>query len=400
MWSLLTGKYLYDRCTPDSTVLTTTNRLMALSGGPLEGTYFFQPRQMRVNKPLNINDDDLLGDKLPIERPLSEPTAMSYYIQRIKLAEICRSVVDTIPLAICDFSNIDYQDVINLDRKFETFFQDLPDFFKVDDAHIRASEPIMRHRPHLQIQRYALSMIALTRRCKLHQPFLIRGSQRHHYDYSRRISLESARDVIRTRDLILISEHDNFVAVSAKHTGIVFHIFVATIVLVMDLCFNKAAVGENDVERKAEVASACRLLEDSKSQSAMASEFLESLMDVLRKHKVRLYHQNPPGENNAGVAVAQDKEGQDIPFHFQHQQQHQQLQTDLPMTYEGAMLNWTMNSPSQSRYETALPTLNNEKRQQPQKSEFDSIWQEYVEFGPNMDNAGWDSLFSDLDSRF
>ena len=85
--------------------------------------------------------------------------------------------------------------------------------------------------------------------------------------------------------------------------------FMATIVLVMHLYFNKATEGEDDAARKAEVVAACKMLEEAKSQSAMASEFLESLMDVLRKHKVRLHNQ----EENGVVVTDEAKE---LRFHL------------------------------------------------------------------------------------
>jgi hypothetical protein len=52
--------------------------LIALSGGPQEGTYLVQPRHIRVNKPRNVHDEDLSReDAATIDRPLSEPTIVS-----------------------------------------------------------------------------------------------------------------------------------------------------------------------------------------------------------------------------------------------------------------------------------------------------------------------------------
>ncbi|KIW89032.1 uncharacterized protein Z519_10517 [Cladophialophora bantiana CBS 173.52] len=350
--------------------VAATDWLLSLSGGPQEGTYFVQPRHMRVNRPRNVDDDDLHQDTPPIDKPLSEPTSMSYYIQRIKLADICRSVVDVMPLSSLELGTVNYQDVVTLDRKFEAFFQELPSFFKVDEYHLRESEPVMRRYPQMQVQRYALGMIGHTRRCKLHQPFLIRRSVERHYDYSREISLKSARSVIRMKGLLQLDEPGNFMAVIARHTGVVYHIFMATIVLVMDLCFNEAAAGEDDAARKAEVAEACKTLEDAKSQSRMAHEFLESLMDVLRKHKVRLHGINGPLAGDAA-----------------EQQAQQSLQPQILADPGGQQAprpcdNWTPEEDGQHHL-----------------SDFDEIWKDYVELGPKMGMPGWDSLFSDLDSR-
>ena len=110
---------------------------------------------------------------------------MSYYIQHIKLADICASVIDVMPLTSFELSTVDYQDVINLDRRFEAFFQKLPAFYKIGEQHIRESVLVMRQYPHMHIQRYALGVIARTRSSKLHQPLLIRSSVTNRYDCSR-----------------------------------------------------------------------------------------------------------------------------------------------------------------------------------------------------------------------
>ncbi|OCT47378.1 putative Zn(II)2Cys6 transcription factor [Cladophialophora carrionii] len=393
--------------------LTMTPRLLGLSGGPQEGTYFVQPRHMRVNMLRNVDDDDLVRDGPPVDRPLSEPTAMSYYIQRIKLADICRQVIDVMPLTSFELGTVDYQDVINLDRKFAAFFRELPAFLKIDERHIRESEHIMRQRPHLHIQRYALGMIAQTRRCKLHQPFLIRRSVERHYDYSRRISLESARSVIRLKDLLHPAaegeEEGGFVTMSARHTGIVYHIFMATIVLVMDLCFNRVAEGEDDAARKAEVVAACKMLEDAKSESAMASSFLDSLMDVLRKHKVRLHSiNNNNNNNNARPSVAWTvpssaiHEEQRLPVvsGWSRQPLHGVVGEDLNRPAPALETQAQILGDSDSNANANANATSVQDASQHYLSDFDAIWQEYVELGPNMGIPGWDSLFSDLDSRF
>ncbi|EXJ59621.1 hypothetical protein A1O7_03767 [Cladophialophora yegresii CBS 114405] len=373
-----------------------TDWLLALSGGPQEGTYFVQPRHMRVNMLRNVDDDDLVRDNPTVDKPLSQPTVMSYYIQRIKLADICRDVIDVMPLTSFELGTVNYQDVINLDRRFETFFRKLPSFFKIDERHIRESEHIMRQRPHMQIQRYVLGMIGLTRRCKLHQPFLIRRSVEHHYDYSRQISLESARSVIRMEDLLRHEGEEDFVTMSAKHTGVIYHIFMATIVLVMDLCFNRVTEGEDDVARKAEVVAACKMLEDGKAESAMASNFLDSLMDVLRKHKVRLHNNNNARPPVAAAPTGAVYEGNRLPVvtPAAWSQQH------LNGVVAGVPNRPAPTPETQSQIFSDSNALPVQDPSQHYLSDFDAIWQEYVELGPNMGIPGWDSLFSDLDSRF
>jgi len=60
----------------------------------VRGVYHCHPRQMVVKKPLNLNDEDLMDGMSPEQKPLSWPTVMSYPLQRIRISEIVRSLVD------------------------------------------------------------------------------------------------------------------------------------------------------------------------------------------------------------------------------------------------------------------------------------------------------------------
>lgn len=323
-----------------------------------------QPNHFRVNLPRNIDDKGLIYGRSLVEEPLSKPTTMSYYIQRIKLADICRRVVDLMPLSGVSTS-VDYQQIIALDAKFQAFFDELPTFLKVDEKSRHETEEIMCHSPQLKIQRYALGMIARTRRCKLHQPFLIRRSVESHYTYSRDISINSARCVIRLKRQVE-KELDSVYVVNVKLHGVVYHVFMATIVLVMDLCFNRNE-GNDDV-RKSEVAEACTILEEAASQSCLAREFLQSLMDIMRKHKVHLHHQS-------GEAAEDPHPGQGLPG------------SEIPDIAK-------VTEPEETRLlHSFFPPQDNSQNY---LSDFDAIWKDYVELGPNMDVPEWDNLFSEL----
>lgn len=49
---------------------------------------------MTVNRPLNINDADIGPDGIAAELPATEPTEMSHFLERLRLAKISRSIVD------------------------------------------------------------------------------------------------------------------------------------------------------------------------------------------------------------------------------------------------------------------------------------------------------------------
>ncbi|KAL2415430.1 putative transcription factor lepB [Exophiala dermatitidis] len=352
--------------------VVATDWLISLNGGPQEGTYLVHPRQMIVNLPRNVDDEHLAYDGPPIDMPLSEPTAMSYYLQRIKLADICRSIVDVMPLSTPLVTQVDYQEIIALDRRFEAFFENLPIFLRTDEKSRLASAEILRRYPHMRIQRYTLSTVGLIRRCKLHQPFLIRRSAQGNYSYSRNVSLQCARSVIALKNLLDSEDGGTIVGACVKPGIVAYHIFMATIVLVMDLCFNRDE--GDDAARKAEVREACNALEEclSRSSSGTSFQLINSLMDTLRKHKVRLH--NLSGEVTQRAAA---QESMPV-FHTSG------LKDALPLVKQSS------DQPANAWFQdTTQNTF----------TDFDEIWKEYVENGPNMDMPDWDSLFNDLDAR-
>jgi hypothetical protein len=89
---------------------------------------------------------------------------------------------------------------------------------------------------------------------------------------------------LQKEDIPFVTSHRRLCAII--HLG-----FVAAIVLVMDLCFNK--IEGQEEQQRAEVMNALKMLEDAKEQSAVASKFLNSLMEVLRKYKIRLTNPDP-----------------------------------------------------------------------------------------------------------
>lgn len=336
--------------------LTATDWQLGVSGGPMEGTYSIQPRHIATNFPRHLEEEDMEKESPSFERPLTTPTASSYLIQRIRLAEICRKSIDITPLGAWGSETTRYEDIMALDLEFEKFKRELPPFFQyTPEAHERYRN-LYQQRPSILVQKYTVNMIFQNRRCRLHQPYLVRGFSDRAYAQSRDVCLQSARAVLAVN--FELKKEDMLAASLLSTSGTHHHIFFATVALVMDLCFNKTDGDEQqDATRRAEVMEACRLLGDAKDRSAVAKRFLDSLMDVMKKHKVRLFD------------TAMECE----------QQQQQQQQPDVPM----------------------LPTMETDfDPNGSAQSEFEEIWQSYIEHGPNMDLPDWAELFDDLQTQF
>jgi hypothetical protein len=350
--------------------MVATDWALSLMCGPTEGTYSFLPHQMMVNMPRNVNDDDLINKPLDYNPPLSEPTTSSYFLQRIKLAELSRMVTDSVPLALADPMDIDYEKVVALDRKFEAFEHELPYFFQLDEAYAAMSREVHERLPFIAAQRRIIGYTSSTRRLKLHQPFLVRIKLNPQYHYSRDAGLKSARLVInlhrtfqKTKGILLCSD--------PKFCFVLHHLFWATAVLVMDICYNKTNAADEE-ERRAEVAAACKMLDVGKEHSGMAKKFLQSLMNILRKHGVRVQPepQHPRAiQQNTVVSVAE---------------------CAIPEILTATEMAWVEENAAQT-----MDGLDFQD-QFTQDLDFDKMWSSYIDYGANMDAAEWDKLFTDL----
>lgn len=324
-----------------------------VTGGPQEGTYSIQPRHTATSLPRNIEDEDLQTQGPTFERPLSVPTASSYLVQRIRLAEICRKIIDAMPLGLWGGNPIRYEDVVALDLEFEKFARELPPFFEDSPQARHRYRELYERRPAILVQKYTINIIFQNRRCRLHQPFLVRGFADPAYARSRDVCLQAARAVMAIS--VQLNEEKAIAASILSMSGVHHHMFFAAVALVMDLCFNKTDDdAEQEAARRAEVMDACRRLEKAKRRSPVAKRFLDSLMDVMRKHKIRLFD----------GAVAEEAVASD---YFAPE---------------------------------ALPSIVPEfEPMDTSQSDFEEIWQAYIENGPNLDVPDWTELYDDLQSQ-
>jgi hypothetical protein len=339
-------------------------RMSAAISGPQEGIYSIHPNHVNVRLPKDCNDDDfVLGDE---NEPMdaAQPTNIRYFIEKIRLAHICREIVDTVPLDAVRLQQMPYENIIELDKKLLDFISGLPFFFKLDAASRQQSKPLEMMYLNIQLQRYCITGAVHSRRCKLHQRFLLRQSSDLRYAYSRRACLESARTVMQFYD----GFSDQNPPRTLRHgIGIAMHyMHLAMVVLVMDLCFNRDQADEESI--KEEVKAGLQMFEDTQHASPLLGRFLSSLCHIMRKHNVDLTESLSTSygrDTHSGHAV--DLGSFDLTHGEQAQFGH--LQSD-------------MTDPSDL-----------------QEPSFDELWQRTMQVEPNADLLAWDNMFSALDSR-
>jgi hypothetical protein len=268
--------------------------------GVSRAAYLCHPRQMIVKKPLNLNDEDLKDGMNRTERPLSEPTAVAYLLQRIRLGEVLRSFADRTPL-ITAISNEPSHDIImDIDTEIQQVISEIPPFFSMSVAELTREYRLDPSRASsIAHQGYIFRSLCHTQRCSLHFPYFSRGYVDSAYAPSRDICLQSARLIIQAE---LGLEGLGLRAMArCKSLGLLVAVFTASILLLMDLCHsssdsnNKSPSPEQE-RRRGEIADAVRILEEERRQSETAAKFLDSLVQALRRHKISPSSKGPDGQ--------------------------------------------------------------------------------------------------------
>lgn len=319
--------------------------------------YFIHPHHVHVRLPINYADEDPLGgqDSEPLAGP--HPTGVTFCLERLRLAHLCREITDTVPLEISNLLKMPYDQVIALDEKLQYYISSLPFFYKLDTESRRRSRPIEVIYPRTPVLRYFIITEAHNRRCKLHQRFLHRQSINPRYEYSRQACLESARAIVQSYKEL--REQDSSVR---ELMGMAVHFtHTALVIMVMDLCFNRGEADEENI--KADVKAALEMFGD-RSVSPLLGRFLKSLSDILQKHQVDLH---PPTSSIDRVAGS--------------------AHDTMPHILDNSTMQYIW--PGQDAQDLGTPV----------DTSFDDLWQSFMQNDANPDLLTWDNLLSDLDSR-
>ncbi|KAF4969501.1 hypothetical protein FSARC_3287 [Fusarium sarcochroum] len=182
--------------------MVASDWLGSFSGSSQEGVYTFIPRLMNVNQPCNVDDDQITASGPVVGSPPSVPTDMSFFFLRIKLAEICREIVDTLPPMLNDVHESDYNVILELDKKLQDLANSLPEFCRLDSESIERTKGICEKRPYIHWQRIGLHLGIHARLCRLHRPYHLEAYSNLAYSYSRTTSIQSAYRVLELRRLM------------------------------------------------------------------------------------------------------------------------------------------------------------------------------------------------------
>ncbi|KAJ5734699.1 hypothetical protein N7533_013102 [Penicillium manginii] len=248
---------------------------------------------MTVKKPRNINDSDLVNNGYQTEFPLSQPTEMSYFLQRIRMAEIARRTVDQSQTAADSSGPGDSTHIMKLDFQLDQFIHDIPFFFNLDNYEDNPESTSAGTFVHA----YLLNLVIHSQRCKLHLRYLTSDPNKSPmYAASREICLKSARQLIRAESQLERAQHP-FVLVRLRLSAIRYGVFLACIALLMDAYINGSGSLQDGINH-GDVAEALRILEGARCHSWAAQNLSDSLNQVLAKYRAQNPEdQNQPSEN-------------------------------------------------------------------------------------------------------
>ncbi|KAG4442461.1 hypothetical protein IFR05_002063 [Cadophora sp. M221] len=265
--------------------LVATDWMLSRFPGPLHGVYLCHPSQMAVNKPRNSNDDELVDGAQNPDKQISIPTVMSYFLQRIRLAELCRCITDNTPFINSNDDTKRYSDAMRNDAELRSFIDKIPTFFRLDrESRPDFIESDICKTPGIAIQRYMLNALVQIQRCKLNLPWFIRGMVESSCSQSYDSCIEAAH-LIMQNELQLEQTGLPFVEIRLRFSPMLYGVTMAGLVLPLEKSPGVRA-GRQLLGTSSEVSVAFRILREAREHSSTAARLLDSIEKVLRKHKM------------------------------------------------------------------------------------------------------------------
>lgn len=379
------------------------------------------PKQMETLRPSNVEDADIPTGITHLAEdsyssPISVPTSMSYFLQRIESATLVREIVDRLPPSYfaspgqesCDEV---YDTIMSLDHKYQAHIDSLPLFFQLTISDTESYQALLKEKPYLEWQRYLINLVLHTQLARLHRPFLIRGSRNSRYEHSRDQCLRSAETVIEIRNRAM-SDHS-----TGSFTYVLQHFLTAAIILAMDVCFNPDR--DQTPHRKQQVLRACRALEeelnaklvpsggsaieDVSSGQLMVRSFqnaVRSLRDTLRK-QVREDESDGVTASVARETVPSTDSQTRIATHAIPTKPafgtSDLRKPEPPQNEHGNMKSMTSRTPYQQTENVAAINEEVTRADAPNELLFvDELWDDFFTVGSTFNETDWDTFFFDV----
>ena len=244
--------------------------------------------------PGNLFDDefDESTEILPLSRPPSEPTPVSYMRAKASMAFAFGKVVERLH----NLTATSYEEIMELDGDLRTVYADLPPHLRLKTIEESSMDP-----GALVMQRFNLSILYHKGQCVLHRKFLSRARDNNRYAHSRRTCVDSSMELLSHQATLHFESrpghrlHGMKVFISSLTAG---DFLLAAMIVALDLCYGAETEGGHQssgdmytwgLERRSDMIRAVEISHDiwqeTKDQSVEAFKACELLTVILRKLK-------------------------------------------------------------------------------------------------------------------
>jgi hypothetical protein len=253
-----------------------SRRLLALFPGSHEGVYTIHPQHMAVNKPRIIADHET-----PSAQDQEQQTDVSYFLHRIRLAELSRTYIDRRPLAH-GLTDESYQELLHHNQRLEQYQQDLPPFFSLDRLYNPSAPGAHDENSSLVVQRIQINCMVYVMRCIIHLQYLSLSTIESKYAPSRATCFTCASDIVRLHKQVK-SQYPRLIP-RLKATTFLRSLILASAVFLLDIC-SGTEVRDLRSERP-DMLDAWRCMSDLQEDSNLVEQFFEFAAQMLRKYGV------------------------------------------------------------------------------------------------------------------
>lgn len=344
---------------------------------------------MNVKYPSNIEDTLITPNAPEEELPWSVATEMSAFLQRIKLANLCREIVDALPSGFSDSQEPDYAIILMLDSKLQEYLKELPIFFQLDPMSVQQSQIVCEERPYIAWQRLTIHFSLHARLCRLHRPYHLIGATNPDYAYSRTTCLRSAHTILDLRRSM-----DDLIPLAgirpARLWTLMQHVFMAALTLATDVSFSPDSADAES--QKAKVMAAYQTLEKSREESSALMQGIQKNMQTLLAtlQTQRTQRSIEPIKALANV-------GTEANANTRTRMGTQGLSQSDEFPWNGNIAgdrNLTLNRAQTERSGRYLG------EGIPAEEDLDELWSEFLAAIPELAPFQWTSLLDDMDFNF
>ncbi|OJJ71099.1 hypothetical protein ASPBRDRAFT_128021 [Aspergillus brasiliensis CBS 101740] len=266
---------------------TCTDWLLGSAPGPQQGIYMISPHHMTVNHPANIEDEDLTEEGIHRPpKPDHHPTSMSFFLCRLKFAQLCRESMDATQHAQnTQPSQPIYPLILEINDKYMSFLNNLPWFFRLEDEKEDEAKhaELAEKQPYISHQRAVLLYGIYSRLGRLHRPFVTKGIADPSFAASYNIGIECAERLLRIRRMTAV-HGSQLLDIFGRSQSVDQHTFNAMLLLTIDIMAHPNS--PDSERRRADVIEICHILQDKHVRLGQPangiSRAVQMLLDIVR----------------------------------------------------------------------------------------------------------------------